>query len=50
MFKYRDHKGSFIDSMNTVQSFNTKQDLIDYLHRSISFPISIFDLYTKLSI
>jgi len=34
-FKYRDHKEILVDSMLTVQLFDTRQDLIDYLQNSI---------------
>ena len=35
MIKYRDHKGSLAESMKTVQEFNTKQDLFEYLKNEL---------------
>lgn len=34
--KYRDHRGALSDSMETVQEFQTKKELYDYIRGSIS--------------
>ena len=31
MFKYRDHRGGLIESMETTQEFNNKDSLLEYL-------------------
>lgn len=35
MAKYRDHRGSLSDSMKTVQEFEVKADLTDYLQKDL---------------
>lgn len=35
MFQYRDHRGGLSDSMATVQQFQTKAELIDYLQQDL---------------
>lgn len=44
MFKYRDHRGNLSESMETVQEFETRDDLIDYLKKELPFPILDFRL------
>lgn len=34
MFKYRDHRGSLAESIETVQEFNDLQALLDYLRKT----------------
>ncbi len=41
MIKYRDHRGSLAESMETVQEFETGEDLVDYLKKDSSFPVFI---------
>ena len=35
MFKYRDHRGSLADAMETVQTFEARSDLVKYLQSDI---------------
>jgi len=34
-FKFREHRGSLLDSMDTVREFKTKQDLVDHLQKKL---------------
>ena len=44
MKKYREHRGSLSESMKTVQEFETKQDLINYLKQNFSVPFYGYNL------
>lgn len=43
--KFRDHRSSYEESMKTVQEFNSKQEIIDYLNEEwAKFNIEVADV------